>query len=83
MLMGEIMQNLREISFICTSNTRFCILLGGTVVSPMSASYLNLLFHREPWRGLHSFPYKAEVFLHEVGREEGSKCFSFKKFAWN
>lgn len=44
MLMAEIMQNFREISFICTSKTRFCILLDGTVVSPMSASYLNLLF---------------------------------------
>lgn len=37
MLIAEIMQDLGEISFICTSKTRFCILLGGTVVSPMSA----------------------------------------------
>lgn len=34
MLMAEIMQNFREISFICTSKTWFCILLDGTVVSP-------------------------------------------------
>lgn len=33
MLMAEIMQDFREISFICTSKTHFCILLGGTVVS--------------------------------------------------
>lgn len=37
MLMAEIMQDFREISFICTSKTRFCILLDGTVVSPLSA----------------------------------------------
>lgn len=33
MLMAEIMQNFREISFTCTSKTWFCILLDGTVVS--------------------------------------------------
>jgi len=77
MLMDEIMQNFREISFICTSKTRFCILLDGTVVSSMSVSYLNLLFHRAPGRALHNFPYKVEVFSCEVGRGEGSKCFSF------
>lgn len=37
MLMAEIMQDFGEISFICTSETRFCILLDGTVVSPLSA----------------------------------------------
>lgn len=64
MLMDEIMQNFREISFICTSKTRFGISLDGTVLSPMGASYLNLLFHREPWTGLHNFLYKAEEFPH-------------------
>lgn len=56
MLMAEIMQNLRKISFICTSKTYFCILLDGIVVSPVSAAYLNLLFHRKPCRGLPKFP---------------------------
>lgn len=36
MLMAEIMRDFGEISFICTSKTHFCILLDGTVVSPMS-----------------------------------------------
>lgn len=67
MLMAEIMRDFGEISFICTSKTRFCILLDGTVVSPMSA-FTSFCYFAESHGGVYIISgTKAEMF--PCGRE--------------